>query len=86
VRRGSLLRNLIAPRRNARYRNVVQNGQDRRPNKIGPKELAHELGVSERTIDNWRKRKWGPPYYREVNRIYYYREDIEAWRQNAKWG
>lgn len=54
--------------------------------KLTPKQLAYELGVSETTIITWRKQRIGPVYYREVNRIYYYRDDIEAWRQAAKWG
>jgi DNA-binding transcriptional MerR regulator len=65
----------------------MQNGAGSRSDiKLTSKQLAYELGVCERTIDAWRKKRIGPPYYREVNRIYYYREDIEAWRQNAKWG
>jgi DNA-binding transcriptional MerR regulator len=63
----------------------VINGEDKRA-KLDPKTLAYELGVHLDTLRNWRRRRVGPAYYREVNRIYYYREDIEAWRQSAKWG
>jgi Helix-turn-helix domain len=54
--------------------------------KLSPAQVQEELHVCEATLRKWRKTKVGPPYYREVNRIFYYREDIEAWKQAAKWG
>ena len=49
-------------------------------------QMANLLDVSVRTLISWRKKRVGPPYYREVNRIYYYRTDYEVWRQSAKYG
>ena len=53
--------------------------------KLSPKELAYELGVRQDTLMRWRQAKIGPPYYREVNRIFYYREEVETWRASTKW-
>jgi hypothetical protein len=48
------------------------------------------IEVSVETLRAWRRRKHGPPYYREGNpdrgRIYYFPEDIQAWRQASRWG
>lgn len=53
--------------------------------KLTPAQLAAEIEVTVRTLWDWRQRKIGPPYRREVNRIYYYRDEIEAWKQGTKW-
>jgi hypothetical protein len=55
------------------------------PEKLTPKQLAHELQVDIRTLWDWRGSRIGPLYRREVNRIFYYREDIEAWKESTKW-
>lgn len=68
-------------KRAAHYRKVVRSG-----NKLSPKQVEELLEVSEPCLRGWREKKLGPPYYREVGRIWYYRDEIEAWRQAAKWG
>jgi hypothetical protein len=61
----------------------MQTHSDR--DKLSPKQLAHELGVALITLYAWRKAKVGPPYRREVNQIFYYRDELEAWRESTKW-
>ncbi len=58
----------------------------RNPNKLAPKEVEHLLGVHRATLMRWRREKQGPPYYREVSRIYYYRDELDAWKESTKWG
>jgi hypothetical protein len=63
----------------------VKNGHRHSDVKLSPKEAMDLLEVSDSTLRRWRKCKIGPAYYREVSRIFYYREDIDAWRQASKW-
>ena len=67
------------------YGHFMAKGERYRGDKLSPKQLSAMLDVSEKTLVHWRQRKIGPPYYREVNRIFYYRDELELWRQNAKW-
>ncbi len=53
--------------------------------KITPKQLAFEIGATIDTLCDWRQAKVGPPYHREVGRIYYYRDEIEVWKESTKW-
>ncbi len=53
--------------------------------KVTPKQLAYELQVTPLTLWAWRKAKVGPPYRREVNRIFYYRDELDAWKESTKW-
>lgn len=52
--------------------------------KLDTKAVAHLLGRSERTVKRWRKRGYGPPYYK-VNEefgqpsIIYQYSDVQAW-------
>jgi len=66
---------------------LVGNGTNSggKKRKLSVKELQNELEVSEITLRRWRHQKIGPPYHREANRIWYYRDDLEAWRANNKW-
>jgi len=55
------------------------------PARLAPKEVAAHLGVAAFTLWCWRKRKAGPPYYRQVGRIWYDRGLLLAWqRQNSE--
>ena len=51
-----------------------------------PKEVASLLNRCEVTLLNWRKRKLGPPFYRMVGRIVYFRHEVEEWRKSSRWG
>ena len=53
---------------------------------LTPKQLAAELRVTEWTLNEWRKNKVGPAYYRMVGRIVYYREEVEEWQAQTRWG
>lgn len=48
-------------------------------NLLNPARAAHLLGVTVRTLDNWRARGIGPAYYRLEGQIRYRTDDIEAW-------
>lgn len=50
------------------------------------KEVAGLLKRSEWTLIDWRRRKLGPPAYRLVGRIVYYRGEVEEWRRSSRWG
>jgi DNA-binding transcriptional MerR regulator len=42
-------------------------------------EHAAQLGVTSRTLRNWRRDKKGPPFTVLGERIYYYRPSTERW-------
>lgn len=48
---------------------------------LSPKQAADLIGVTEMALLKWRQKRVGPTYIRQVGRIYYRREDIEAWRE-----
>jgi len=53
-------------------------------------QLAHRLGVSQRTLEGWRCRGKGPAYLRLEGRIAYRLTDIERFEleclQTTSWG
>jgi predicted DNA-binding transcriptional regulator AlpA len=64
---------------------IVQYPSDYDNGKLTEKQVAHLLQVSRTTLWAWRTAKVGPPYHREVYRIFYYRSELEAWRESTKW-
>lgn len=42
------------------------------------------LGVSVRTLEEWRKREKGPAFSKEGRVILYSKRDIEAWRTSRR--
>jgi hypothetical protein len=48
--------------------------------KLSSKQVADLLGVTEWSLRAWREKRVGPPYVRQVGRIYYLREDIRQWQ------
>lgn len=56
------------------------------PEQMTTKEVAALLKRNELTLVEWRKRKLGPPFYRLVGRIVYFRHEVEEWRRNSRWG
>jgi predicted DNA-binding transcriptional regulator AlpA len=46
---------------------------------LGPQQAAHKLGVSTRTLDQWRAENRGPPYIRMEKQIRYEDDAIDAW-------
>ena len=48
------------------------------------KQLAVILGVSSRTLDNWRAACRGPAYFRFEGTIRYRMSDVEAWLNGCR--
>ena len=48
------------------------------------KELSVWLQVSERTIENWRREKVGPPYRKLGHAVRYLRAEILSWLEQGK--
>ena len=49
-----------------------------------PDELAEHLGVSARTLTNWRGQGVGPTYERFGNKIRYFQDQVVAWRDRHR--
>lgn len=63
----------------------MPNAEQIKPSRrIGPQEAAELIGVTEVCLRRWRQQKLGPPYYRQVGRIYYMIPDIEAWQRGNR--
>ncbi|WP_417792789.1 helix-turn-helix domain-containing protein [Terasakiella pusilla] len=43
------------------------------------KQAASFLGCSVRTLQRWRQHQEGPPYIRQVGRVFYDKTDLERW-------
>lgn len=46
---------------------------------IGRRGVCRFLGVSRWTLWNWRKRGYGPPFYKVGGRLFYKVRDLEKW-------
>jgi excisionase family DNA binding protein len=46
---------------------------------LTPLQLAEVLGISVRTLYNWRSQRKGPPGFRVGSHVRYRRSDVEAW-------
>jgi excisionase family DNA binding protein len=46
---------------------------------LTPNRLADRLGISPRTLQDWRSRKVGPPWIRVGRVIRYREEDVNEW-------
>lgn len=46
---------------------------------LGPRQAAHKLGVSTRTLDDWRRFHKGPPYIVLEKQIRYEEAALDAW-------
>jgi DNA-binding transcriptional MerR regulator len=55
----------------------VENYADKA--KLSPKQVAQLLHVTTETLRVWRLRKTGPPWYRQVGRVFYLKSDVESW-------
>ena len=42
-------------------------------------QFAREMSVTERTLDNWQRRRAGPPRAKLGNIVLYHRDDVKAW-------
>lgn len=47
-------------------------------------QLSEFLLVPVRTLENWRQRKFGPPYIKIARHVRYSVESVEAWLQTLK--
>lgn len=52
--------------------------------RMDPRNAAAYLGYSYRTLANWRGQGTGPRYVAIHGRIFYYREDLDAWLARFK--
>ncbi len=46
---------------------------------LTPKDLAHALGVSERTLGRWHQFRQGPPRVEIGRKVFYRAESVSAW-------
>lgn len=62
---------------------VPQSGHQGRPDPLlSLEDVSEWLGVSPRTLYNWRHRGGGPPALRIGRHLRYRREDVQAWVDN----
>ncbi|GBF59256.1 hypothetical protein PbB2_02948 [Candidatus Phycosocius bacilliformis] len=63
----------------------METTQKRNPSlELGPKQAAYWLGVSVRTMEDWRARGEGPPYYKVGGAIRYSIAELEAWFEGRR--
>lgn len=48
------------------------------------KEAAAYLQVAERTLQDWRTKKIGPPYAKQHQVVRYHRHDLDKWMKSRK--
>ncbi len=53
---------------------------------LNTQELALRLGISRRTLENWRGLGLGPPFYKLGSRVVYDPEAIEKWLNKCRVG
>jgi hypothetical protein len=51
---------------------------------MGPKQAAHYLGRSTRTLDTWRATGIGPAWHVVAGRIEYAQGDLDAWVDSTR--
>lgn len=51
---------------------------------LNPRQAAHYLGLAERTLRGYRKKKTGPAYRRHGNNVRYHIDDLTAWSQRLR--
>jgi excisionase family DNA binding protein len=59
--------------------NVSQKDIDERATTVGPEEAAKRLGVTARTLANWRWQGRGPRFVRVGRKIRFRLSDLAAW-------
>ncbi len=53
---------------------------------LNTQELALRLGISRRTLENWRGLGLGPPFHKLGSRVVYDPEAIEKWLNKCRVG
>ena len=51
---------------------------------VSAEQAAKLFGVTKNCLARWRSEKAGPAYYRLAGRIYYKREDLEAFIERSR--
>ncbi|MGR4892700.1 helix-turn-helix domain-containing protein [Sphingopyxis sp. LARHCG72] len=51
---------------------------------LGPAEAAHYLGLSERTLREYRSKGTGPEFRRHGNKLRYHVDDLIAWSRRPR--
>lgn len=54
------------------------------PNMLREADAASWLGISKKTLANWRVLRQGPPFYKIGKAVRYRRDDLEAFVDAAK--
>ena len=54
-----------------------------RANLLSPEEFCEIFGVKVKTLTDWRLRKYGPPYYKAGRRVWYRKDDVDAWMEST---
>ena len=47
-------------------------------------ELAKMLKLSVRTLEKWKERSYGPPFYRMGKSVYYPHDELMTWLEQKK--
>lgn len=50
---------------------------------LSTEEAAKYLGYSTGTLENWRMQGQGPPYYKPLGKVFYFRDDLDLWIKNG---
>ena len=52
---------------------------------LGTKEAADVIGISVKTLCQWRMRRIGPPFFKLPNgMVFYNKNDIDEWVENLR--
>lgn len=55
------------------------------PRRLGAKQAAHLLGISMRTLADWRLKKCGPSYFKvSKTLVLYNEEELNRWLQKRR--
>lgn len=53
-------------------------------NILTTEEAAEYLKVAVITLEQWRKSEDGPPFYKPKGKVYYLRDELDAWIKGDK--
>ncbi len=51
---------------------------------LTPKQVAELLGITTRTLDNWRTQHKGPPFFKMEGFIRYSEDELKVWLEAKK--
>ena len=74
----------VLPHRDADGRNLTGRLVPGRSQYITPSALGELLGVTQKTLANWRSEGRGPTFERFGNKIRYFQDQVDAWRDKNR--